>query len=57
MTSVTSFVNPYFVTKCIKIHLSKATKTDKKPLVPTFSSLLDAHIIVAENRPFTPFGG
>ena len=56
-TSVISFVNPLNVTVCIKIPLSKATKTDKKPLVPTFSSLLDAHIIVAENRPFTPFGG
>ena len=57
MTSVTSFVNPYFVTKCIKIHLSKAPKTDKKPLVPTFYPLLGTHIILAEKRPFTPFGG
>ena len=55
MTSVTSFVNPYFVTKCIKIHLSKAQKIDKTPLVPPLYSLLGTHIIVAENRPSTPF--
>ena len=55
MTSVTSFVNPYFVTKCIKIHLSKAPKTDKKLLVPTFYPLLGTHIIVAEKHPFSPF--
>ncbi len=57
ITSVISFVTPHRGTVCIKIHLSKATKTDKKLLVPTFYPLLGTHTILAENRPFTPFGG
>ncbi len=56
-TQFTTFVTPHRGTVCIKIHLSKATKTDKKLLVPTFYPLLGAHTSLAENRPFTPFGG
>jgi hypothetical protein len=56
-TQFTTFVNPLNVTVCIKIPLSKATKTDKKLLIPTFYPLLGTHIILAEKRPLTPFGG
>ena len=54
ITSVTSFVTPHFGTIYIKIHLSKVPKFDKNPLVPPLHPLLGAHIILAENCPFTP---